>query len=212
MSAYDVISIRPALSFFSEGDRLREEHPYFWNTQAQGFWVLTRYDTIREAYQRPELFSSDSFMPTDPDPTYHMIPTQEHAPRHVKFRQLLNPQFSPQAVAKLEPMARQYCIDTINQFIDKGHCDLVQDFGGAYPTKVFLSWAGLPSEDSPQFVAWVRTIFEGMDNSSALAIQEAMQGVHDYFRVLIEDRRRAPRDPTLDIVTHLVQSTLDGEP
>ena len=83
---YDVISVRPALSFFSDGDRLREEHPYFWNTQAQGFWVLTRHDAIREAYQTPELFSSDSFMPTDPDPTYHMIPTQERAPRHVKFR------------------------------------------------------------------------------------------------------------------------------
>ena len=144
MSAYDVSSIRPALSLFSEGDRLWEEHRYFWNTQAQGFWVLTRYDTNSRGIPEARAVLERLVHANGPGPDLPYDPDAEHAPRHVKFRQLLNPQFSPQAVAKLVPMARQYCIDTINQFIDKGHCDLAQDFGGAYPTKVFLSWAGLP--------------------------------------------------------------------
>lgn len=209
---YDPIAMRPAGTFFAEGDELREEHPFFWNSVAQGFWVLTRYEAIREAYQTPEVFTSDSFMPTDPDPTYHMIPTQERAPRHIKYRQLLNPQFSPAAVAKLEPLVRKHCVETIEEFVHRGRCDLVHEFGGAFPTKVFLDWAGLPPEDSPKFVAWVRTVFEGLDNSSATAIQEAMEGIQDYFRSLIADRRTAPRDPDRDVVTHLVQATLDGEP
>ena len=207
---YDPIAMRPAGTFYAEGDDLRERHPYFWNSVAQGFWVLTRCEAIREAYQTPDIFTSESFMPTDPNPTYHMIPTQERAPRHVKFRQILNPSFSPAAVAQMEPIVRRHCVDTIASFLDRGHCDVVADFGGAFPTKVFLDWAGLPPEDSPMFVAWVATVFQGLGDSSATAIQEAMTGIQDYFRAAIADRRIHPRDPDRDVVTNLVQSTLDG--
>ncbi len=210
--SYDPIAMRPAGTFYAEGDAFREEHPYFWNSVAQGFWVLTRYEAIREAYQTPDIFTSDSFMPTDPNPTYHMIPTQERAPRHVKFRQILNPMFSPATVAQMEPMVRQHCIDTIAPFLDHGRCDIVADFGGAFPTKVFLDWVGLPPEDSPMFVASVATVFQGLGDSSATAIQEAMTGIQDCFRAVIADRRTHPRDPARDVVTNLVQSTIDGEP
>ena len=208
---YDILSTRPAGSFFAECDQLRERHPFYFNTFAQGFWTLTRYDALREAYQSPEIFTSDSFMPTDPDPAYHMLPTQERAPRHVKIRQLLNPQFSPAAVAQLEPLARRHCADIIDSLIDAGGCDLLEDFGGPFATKVFLDWAGLPPEDSPQFVAWVRAVFNDLGDSNAAAMQDAMAGIQDYFRVLLADRRSSPRDPARDVVTHLVQSTIDEE-
>lgn len=209
---YDILSTRPAGRFFAEIDELRERHPFYFNTLAQGFWTLTRYDAVREAYQLPEVFTSDSFMPTDPDPAYHMLPTQERAPRHVKIRQLLNPRFSPAAVATMEAAARRHCADVVATFADRGRCDLVEEFGGPFATKVFLDWAGLPTEDSPQFVAWVRAVFNDLGDSSATAMQDAMTGIDGYFRDLIADRRRSPRDPEDDVVTHLVQSTIDGEP
>jgi cytochrome P450 len=209
---YDILSTRPAGSFFAEADELRERHGFYWNTLAQGFWTLTRYDAVREAYMNPDVFTSDSFMPTDPDPAYHMLPTQERAPRHVKIRQLLNPQFSPTAVKAMEDTVRRHCVETIEELLPRGGCDVLEDFGGPFATKVFLDWAGLPPEDSPQFVRWVRAVFNDLGDSSATAMQEAMAGIQDYFRVLIADRRAAPRDPTSDVVTHLVQSTIDGEP
>lgn len=209
---YDILSTRPAGTFFAEIDELRERHPFYFNTLAQGFWTLTRYDAVRDAYQLPEVFTSDSFMPTDPDPAYHMLPTQERAPRHVKIRQLLNPRFSPAAVATLEPVARRHCVEVIESFLERGRCDLVEDFGGPFATKVFLDWAGLPPEDSPQFVAWVRAVFNDLGDSSATAMQDAMTGIDAYFRRMIDDRRRHPRDPERDVVAHLVQATIDGEP
>ena len=57
------------MGFIDELDVLREQHAYFWDPEAQGYWVLTRYEDIREVYRRPELFSSDSFIATDPDPS-----------------------------------------------------------------------------------------------------------------------------------------------
>ena len=199
------------MGFIGELDVLREQHPYFWDPEAQGYWVLTRYEEIREAYQRPELFSSDSFIATDPDPSYHMIPTQLGPPQHIKYRQLLNPQFSPGAVAKMEDDVRRFANESIDQFIDNGHCDLVREFGGTFPTKVFLAWSGLPPEDSPQFVRWVLAVFNELSSSKAAAVQEAMDGIHGYFRGVIADRRSNPGDPELDIFSHLVQARIDGE-
>ncbi len=209
---YEHIGSRPAMSFFDEGDALRQKYPFFWNTVAQGFWVFTGYEAIREALQTPEVFTNDSFIPTDPDPTYHMIPTNENPPRHVKYRQLLNPQFSPAAVARLEPIVREHCRETIDEFLEHGSCDLVRDFGGAFPTKVFLEWAALPPEDSPQFVAWVQTVFSGIEDSAAPEVVEAMAAIQEYFRTVIADRRARPRDPRVDVVTHLVQASLDDAP
>ncbi|HEX8582526.1 MAG TPA: hypothetical protein VF640_09355 [Acidimicrobiales bacterium] len=192
---YDILSTRPAGTFFAELDDLRERHPFFFDTLAQGFWVLTRYDAVRDAYQRPDVFTSDSFMPTDPDPAYHMLPTQERAPRHVKVRQLLNARFSPQAVATLEGAARRHCVGII-ELRDRGRCDLVEDFGGPFATKVFLDWAGLPPEDSPQFVAWVRAVFNDLGDSSAGAMQEAMTGIDAYFREALPTGAGRPGTPS----------------
>ncbi len=207
---FDSRSHRQVMGFIDELDVLREQHPYFWDPEAQGYWVLTRYDDIREAYQTPELFSSDSFVPTDPDPTYFMIPTQVGPPQHVKFRRLLNPQFSPSVVAKMEDDARRFANESIDQFIDNGHCDLVREFGGTFPTKVFLAWSGLPTEDSPQFVEWVLAVFNELSSSRATAVQAAIEGIRSYFRRVIDDRRHDPGGASIDIFTHLVQAKIDG--
>ena len=43
----------PAMTHWQQIDELREQHRFFWNDEAQGYWVLTRYDDIREAFQTP---------------------------------------------------------------------------------------------------------------------------------------------------------------
>ena len=47
-------------------DELREQHRYFWNEEAQGYWVLTRYEDIREAFQTPEVFCNHSIVADQP--------------------------------------------------------------------------------------------------------------------------------------------------
>ena len=84
-------------SYWQQADELRERGDAFFDTMAQGFWVFTRHEQVREIYKHPELFSSESFTPWEPDPAYRFIPTQIDPPDHIKYRQLLNPWFSPGA-------------------------------------------------------------------------------------------------------------------
>ncbi len=62
---------------------------------AQGYWVLTRYDDIREAFQTPEVFSNHSIVPTNPDPEYRFLPSFTDPPIDMQYRHPLNPWFSP---------------------------------------------------------------------------------------------------------------------
>ena len=83
-------------------DELREQGPVFFNTFAQGYWVFTRHDAVRDIYKTPELFSSESITPWQPDPIYRFVPTQIDAPDHIKYRRIVNPWFSPRAMDAAE--------------------------------------------------------------------------------------------------------------
>ncbi len=53
--------IAPAGAHWDEIDELREQHRYYWNTYGPGYWVLTRFEDIREAFQ----IAGDVLQPLD---------------------------------------------------------------------------------------------------------------------------------------------------
>ena len=71
------------------------QHRYFCNEEGPGYWVLTRYDDIREAFQTPEVFCNHSIVPTNPDPEYRFLPSFSDPPIHMQYRRPMNPWFSP---------------------------------------------------------------------------------------------------------------------
>ena len=95
--------IAPAGEHWKELDALREQHRFFWNTYGSGYWVLTRYDDIKEASHQPDIFSNHSIVATDPEPAYRFLPSFLDPPQHIKYRRLLNWWFAPAAVQKMAP-------------------------------------------------------------------------------------------------------------
>jgi cytochrome P450 len=209
---YDFSYPRPILTFFSELDDMRERGPAYWNTHGPGYWVLTRYDEVREAYQNPTVFSSDSIDPLDPDPAYRFIPTLVNPPDHVKYRQVLNPWFSPAAVNRITPLATRICVEDLRSFAGRGSCDFIADFALKYPTEVFLTILGLPVEDAPLFLPWVETFFEGLYGEDKSHIPEVATAIRGYFADILAARRTRPADPSTDFVTYLMNATVFGRP
>ena len=64
----EVFASAEAGTYWKKADELRERGDRFFNTLAQGFWMFTRHEQVREMYQNPALFSSDSFTPWEPEP------------------------------------------------------------------------------------------------------------------------------------------------
>ena len=105
----DFSRARASGSHWEWADELREGAPVYFNTFAQGYWIFTRHDAVRDIYKTPEVFSSESFTPWEPEPIYRFVPTQIDPPDHIKYRRILNPWFSPRAIDEAEPMMRELC-------------------------------------------------------------------------------------------------------
>jgi cytochrome P450 len=205
---------REAGSYWQQADELREAGPAFFSTMGPGFWVFTRYDTVKEMYQHPETFSSESITPWEPDPAYRFVPTQIDPPEHIKYRQLLNPWFSPGAVDRADPMARAICRRLVAEVAPKGKCDFVTEFALRYPTEVFLTMLGLPGSDADLFVPWVEDFFAGFggDVDKQGTMVDALASIRRYWEAALAERRPEPEPRPGDLASHLLHAEVDGAP
>ncbi len=205
---------RPVLAGVHRFDELRAEHSVFWSTEEPGYHVFTEHDTILMALQNPQLFSSHATLPTVPNPDFRWIPQMMDPPVHTKWRQLLGRWFTPKRIAGMDGLVRRRCVQLVEQLAPLGRCDFVTDFAGQFPTTIFLSILGLPSQELPRFMAWEEAImhYSKAADPDYSGFTAAMEQVREYFADLIAERKANPQNCTEDIVSAAVEWTIDGEP
>jgi len=210
----DLNSTAPAESHWREIDELRERHRYFWNEEAQGYWVLTRYDDIREAFQTPEVFSNHSIVATNPDPTYRFLPSFTDPPIHMKYRQPMNAWFSPGSVTKLEARLRELARAEVESTVVDGRCDYMSTFADRFPVAGFLASMGLPMDDAELFVSIAHRMSgaAGGEPEAVAQMTAAWAELAAYWTDELADRRANPLDPTVDFLTMMSQAKLGDEP
>jgi cytochrome P450 len=210
----DVAPPLPAGSYLRKADELREESPTFFNSYGPGYWIFTRYDEVRDIYRDPDLFSSESITPWEPEPVYRFIPTQIDRPDHVQYRRILNPWFSPDAVNRVTPVARDLCRRLVEETAPKGSCNVVREFALRYPTEVFLSMIGVPPSDADLFLPWVEDFFGGFsgDPAGLEPMVKALEGIRQYWTDVLAERRKDDTPRAGDITSHLVQARFGDRP
>jgi cytochrome P450 len=203
-----------ACSYFGMADAMREESPVFFNEFAQGYWVFTRHDAVQDVYKRQDLFSSESITAWEPDPEYRFIPTQVDAPDHVKYRRIVNPWFAPRQMEQADETVRAICRKYVAQVAPDGGCDFVSTFAMTYPTEVFLAVMGIDVAMTDQIVDWVEDFFKGFggDPDGVEPMHQALASIRGYWASVIGERRADPAPADGDLVSHLLQSKIDGRP
>jgi cytochrome P450 len=204
---------RPAFDHYASLNEVRELAPIVWNETPYGFWMVTRYDDVREALQRPDVFTNKVVSAlSDPHHNLYLIPQNLDGKAHVDCRHVINPWFSPGSVKKLEPLARERCIAMIEELRPAGACDLSVDFAMMYATEMFLGILGLPVEDGAFMLPRVETIFAGFFGGDQAAMARANDEIKDYFERALADRVDHPRDIETDFVSFLLQSDMGDRP
>lgn len=173
--------------------------------------LISRYKDAVWALRHPELFSSENTVSLGDQP---LIPEEVDPPRHTAYRRLLNPQFVPREIGRLEPDVRTMVVALLDGFAANGSCDFHEEFATPLPSGIFLALMGLPRADLPMFLKWrddtIRPAVEPGDFEGAQAIREATgKAISDYFRKAIDERRRAPDD---SLLSRIVRSEIDGQP
>ena len=204
----------PALSHWHTIDELRERHRYFFNEEGPGYWVLTRYDDIREAFQTPEVFCNHSIVATNPDPEYRFLPSFSDPPIHMQYRRPMNPWFSPGSVAKLEPRLRELARAEVEAVLADGRCDYMSTFADRFPVAGFLASMGLPMDDAQFFVSVAHRMSgaAGGEPEAVARMTAAWGELAAYWTDMLADRRAHPLDPEVDFVTMMSTASLGDAP
>jgi cytochrome P450 len=205
---------RPAFGHYESLNEVRETAPILYNTTPfNGYWMVTRYDLVKEALQRSDVFSNKVVSALgDPDKHLYLIPQNLDGKAHVDVRHVINPWFSPGSIKRIEPVARARAVAMIEELKPKGSCDLAVDFAMLYATEMFLLILGLPVEDGEMMLPLVETVFHGFFGGDPGEQAQAAEEIKKYFEDVVADRVENPGDLGTDLVSFLLQTKLGGEP
>ena len=175
--------------FFSPGQHTR------------GAWMLTHYEDAYFVLRHPEIFTTAGATPFPRDPAnyFYFIPLEIDPPDHRKYRAILDPMFSPKAVANMETNIRRQAKQLIDQFIDKGQCEFTKDFGRPLPVFVFLDLMGLPQAMLDTFVGWAVGLLHAQDRAIAAKV---MQETTAYLQTVVSEKAKNPDDGVISAIVH----------
>jgi cytochrome P450 len=193
-----------AIAVLSE---MRTRCPVAWSDSHDGFWVLTQYAECYEASRDFQRFSSA----TGAIPNFlgglKLPPVEYDPPEHEVYRSLLQRWFTYRRIVGFEDDIRRFARRRVEALGERA--ELVSELCLPFPRDVILYILGVEESAIDGIGTLLSYSTESFveDPDGALG---AMAELHRYFiDDLVASRRRNPSD---DFISHLVTSTVDGEP
>ena len=182
--------------------------------EANGIWVISKYDDILAVERQPELFCSGKGIRPTGDHGANLSIVSMDDPEHARQRKLVNRGFTPSRITNLHVRIRDVARGLVDSVAARGECDFVDDIAKPLPLIVIAEMLGLPIEDREQLAHWSDTMMSaegatgGPDDPVLAAAATAGAEYVAYLMALIEDRRANPRD---DLISVLLSSVDAGE-
>lgn len=191
-------------------------------------WLITRYADIQSLAQDPRVSRAEveatrlTNVPKEAlkvarpvlDELQHEVRAKD-PPAHAPLRRLLSTAFTPRMVERLRPRIERLTDDLLDAVAAEGQMDVIKDLAYPLPATVIMELLGVPLADRDQLKAWTddRVVFLGsisvVSDPVSVARQAAssVQQLTAYYRALIAQRRKEPRDDLLTAFT----ATADDE-
>jgi cytochrome P450/ferredoxin-NADP reductase len=193
--------------------RLRDEAPVYFS-EKWGFYALSRYEDCRRALLDPATFINHPGI--DLDATNDQggegnLPNIDN-PRHDELRAVVQREFMPRSIAKLEDDVRRITTHLVDSFAGRGCADIAQELSWPLPYEVFFDFLGLPhGEERTQLIHWSHGLKDRVPDDDRLTPHAVActDSSRAYLAELLEERRRRPRR---DLLTHIVQADIAGVP
>jgi cytochrome P450 len=200
---------------------LREETPLFYESTLDR-WFVTRHAELRTCLRDRRLGrnfrhvgSEDEFAAAEPlDPRRQAFWDTERwsllwlePPEHTRIRKLVAAAFTPRSVEAL----RGPSAELAEELLPEGEFDLLRDYAQPYSIAVICRLLGVPTDRARDLLDWSHAMVKMYEldttDAQAEAATQAAGEFRDYVVSLAAQRRREPLD---DLVTRLVEATVDG--
>ncbi len=193
---------------------LRQRAPVAWHPfkDGPGFLALTGYDEVLAVSRDSTTWSSqetgvfyDIPLPEDAYQLTLMMLTMD-PPRHTKLRSLVSKGFTPRQVARLNDHIADMSRQIVDDVMEQGECDFVEDIAGALPSYVIAELLGIPLEDGRRLYHLTEIMNTGTVGDPVA--KDAQMQMFVYGNELAARKRTDPGD---DIATSLLHAEVDGE-
>jgi cytochrome P450 len=198
--------------------RLREEAPVYRDPRT-GFYLITRYDDVREVLLDTERYSSQRWQ-TDTKAqvlgerqlrmrelyeTKGWLPAPSLAgyddPRHREIREVFTKAFRAGRIKQLDPFVEKTARELVAELAPAGACELVRALAVPLPLIVIGQQMGVPREDIWRIKAWTDAWIQrlGMmqtEEEERWSVEQEIEAQH-YFQRIYERLRKQPDDTVL---------------
>jgi len=201
------------------------------------FWVVSKFDDIKEVEQKGDIFicdkrsvtltniEADKYVRELMGGSPHLVRSlvQMDNPDHHKYRILTQAWFMPQNIKKLEGRFREIARTFVERMAEyKGECDFARDIALFYPLHVIMEILGVPEADEPKMLKLTQELFSPSDpefsreaggkesvEAQLALMMETVEEFNTYFTAMTDDRRKSPRD---DLASLIANGKIDDAP
>src|ERR1700761_4752586 len=211
------------LSYFEDGPpyelfaRMRSEASPHWNAltgDEPGFWSFTKAADIAAISRNPARFSSarggvfaTSQGAVPPEVLAEVILGMD-PPRHTKHRNVVQAVFTPKMIRQKEENIRATVTTLIDDVIEKGECDFVEDIAVELPLRVIADMLGVPQDDRRQLFEWTNTLSRAAATADPQVGMSALLEIGGYMSGITARRKANPGE---DLVSRMLTAEVDGE-
>lgn len=193
--------------------RLRDESPARY-LEKYDAWALSRFQDIWDASNDAAFSAAHGTAPaqvlTKDQPLTPMLNSMD-PPEHTRLRSVIRKCFLPQHLRGLEPVARELFEGLVDDVIERGECDVVQDLGSRLSVQLACMAIGLPVEDGALLDDYVKRFFSHDPDGGGMTEEgfAALQQMTDYCLDKVRERRKAP-SAGAEALNALVRFERDG--
>ncbi len=202
---------------FAQYAWLRANAPVYWHEEPNGpgFWAITRYTDVWNVDRNFRAFSSEPTIMIQDAPGqsanfggYKMMLMMD-PPQHTAYRKLIRSEFTQPVSREREPRMKILARQIVDEVIEKGECDFVNEVAGEMPSYVIAEMMGLPLDDGRELYKLTEIIHttsaKGKVDEGGMA---AVYKMFEYGRSVIDDKRARPKN---DLATKLLEAEVDGK-
>ena len=198
---------------------LRREAPVFWHEEPEGpgFWVVTRYDDVKNISKNPGLFSSrlgGTNIDTPPPEQLEgirAIMLNMDPPQHRQFRNLVNKAFTPRTVRNLVPRVEALATRILDAVAPKGECEFVDEVAAQLPMEVICEMMGIPQEDRREIYDLSNRLIGFDDPDFQTSEEDGVAAAAEIFMYAAKVAERAREHPGDDLASALIHAEVNGE-
>ncbi len=201
-------------------EELQQRCPVAWSDTYGGHWVASSSEAVFELARCPYISNDHDFnnerrgyqgitIPAKPIPIRAGI-LEMDPPEHRVYRNVLNPYLSPAAVKRWEPFIDEIVRASIDEKIESGRIDFVDDLANVAPAVITLAMLGIPLTKWSLYSEPAHAlVYTPEDSPEAAKVLEQNQQMAIDLMANVSEIRQAPRP---GLINALIELRIDGEP